>query len=124
MGNSKTTPKWKGEKYQATLHEHGNNGTGCWAYGNTMDEARKKLIQAYDETKWHKSASSPSGFLYVLGADGRVLRSIGYIDVDKNSRIFKYKSHTSRDYKIIKRDGKIGMSMISYYKKKNKMLGL
>lgn len=124
MANSKTTPKWKGEKYEAILHEHGNNGTGCWAYGKTMDEARKKLIQAYQETRWHKTASSPTGFLYVLGADGRILRSIGNISVDKRTGIFTYMAHTSREYKIIKSDGKIGMSMSAYYKKRNKMLGL
>lgn len=118
------SPKWKGEKYEATLHETGNNGTGCRAYGNTMDEARKKLYKEFENTRWHKGASSPVGFLYELNSKGQVKGSIAYFTFDKRERFITQRSYKSNSVRIVKKDGKLGMTMQMFYHKKNKLMGL
>ena len=108
-------------KYEATLR-NGKRGH-INVYGDSIVDVRKKLMTEFRKGSWDYTTESV-GFLYSLDVSGRVKDQLGYFTTDSGLRWVVFKPNGKFDRYIVKADGTLGMTMISYHNMKNKILGL
>ena len=128
----------KNYKYSMSVGESFSNGRGTGSvYADTLDKARKEIYKLCREVKWHNgNHSDPIGYVYVYGMSTygsgekhwMIKDDIAYLTYDKKTGILWWKplgkDSYAKDSRMVKADGKLGLTRTAYYNRRNKMLGL